>query len=632
MLYSNQKKISSDIYYSLDKKELFNVPTGAGKTFIILDVAKKVIKDKLKVIISTPTNHLVRDMYSTAINNKFFDNEISIKIGNSNYIDRSKLYFHINSGIIFDYIDNSKEELEIFMDQSEDLYFDLFDEFVKYKDVAMPDTVRNLLCKTQIEESTPFNQVTITNHFYLLSKIMYDKFFDLSEYVVLVDEVHQLNEIAEAILTHTFSIYEFKNTFYSLRKEVSDMQFTGKETLLRNIQTLNVRASNLLSKYSIPDNTGNYIKGYENNKDCFDNIDSMLKSREYVNTVKKIESFSKENKLTNFSKYINRINNYHSNINSLKQKNNSCGIYYSPSRGYPCLNITISNPQGVLNKAFISKIKKFAGLSATITCGFKPSTLEIKYGYERLGMIEKDRKDYVIHFYDRVFPKEFVKIHLPDNKNNNFESIYSEDFDENNSEYYNNILKTIYETHQNKNSLILCGGYKEAKYLHDTYCKRYKSNVPLDYAKPSEKTFQTVSRFKQQGGLLFAVRNYNTGLSLEGEMLENLYILKFPFVDFTTKKWQEIKENSSGMFFIKNEREMLIALMQTLGRLQRTKNDKGNIYILDGKYHKFPTSRKENIKAILREYGILVENDKKSTSKKVPIIELESELERLLGL
>ena len=141
-----------------------------------------------------------------------------------------------------------------------------------------------------------------------------------------------------------------------------------------------------------------------------------------------------------------------------------------------------------------------------------------------------------------------------------------------------------------------------------------------------------MSKFKQQGGLLFAVRNYNTGLSLEGEMLENLYILKFPFVDFTTKKWQEIKENSAGMFYIKNEREMLIALMQTLGRVQRTKNDKGDIYILDGKYNRFPSSRKEKIKAILKEYGILVENDKKATANKIPIIELESELEKLLGL
>ena len=50
--YLNQKIISGDIYNSLEKKELFNVPTGAGKTFIILDVAKKVLGENFICVFS----------------------------------------------------------------------------------------------------------------------------------------------------------------------------------------------------------------------------------------------------------------------------------------------------------------------------------------------------------------------------------------------------------------------------------------------------------------------------------------------------------------------------------------------------------------------------------------------------
>jgi Rad3-related DNA helicase len=114
---------------------------------------------------------------------------------------------------------------------------------------------------------------------------------------------------------------------------------------------------------------------------------------------------------------------------------------------------------------------------------------------------------------------------------------------------------------------------------------------------------------------------------LEGELLEKLFILKLPYPDFTTKKWQELKQNNTKRFYILYYREMLITLMQTLGRLQRTKDDIGDIHLLDPEYFKKKGKLKKEIDDILSAYGVIFEETKK---KKENFVVNESVLNRLL--
>jgi Rad3-related DNA helicase len=155
--------------------------------------------------------------------------------------------------------------------------------------------------------------------------------------------------------------------------------------------------------------------------------------------------------------------------------------------------------------------------------------------------------------------------------------------------------------------MVLCGGYQEAKFIASLFNKKYPL-VNILIANINEKTTTTIEKFKNKGGILFATRNYNTGVSLENKLLEKLYLLNFPYPIFTTYRWFSLKNKKPEIYFQEYTNEMLIALMQTLGRLQRTEKDSGDIYILDNRYKKAKYKKTlSRILKIIDYYGVRAE-------------------------
>lgn len=622
MLHKNQKPISDDIYNSLYEKSLFNVPTGRGKTYILLDVALRCLKDSKKVIVSVPNNNLVKDMHKTAIdafgvNNK----EANIVIGSDNYISKSKLsFFKKEREILETYItQESLEEYYEFVIKQKDsaLFFDDFENIVEYKDTAHSSTIKRLLAQDANEKTSFSEALSITNHFYLLSKIIYDKNFDASDYIILVDEVHQLADVAELILTDNFSVFEFKTEMHELQKEIQEQDdFIGKQTLLKKLKELYTSSSNMQRRYSSQELVGTYDTKHENTVELVSKTKKFLQSENLKYLLGKIDCFSDSSKKL-ISEYANRQSKMSAISEDTLIKNS--GVYYSPSRGYPNVKFTKQNVLGQLNYRFWKKISGFAGVSASVTSSFNPDTYEELYGYSRLGMLEKDEKyKYKIKSYERLFPTENVNIYLPNKEIDlKIESVYDASCT-NDSVYYNYIVDYIYQHKNSKNSIVLCSGYKETKFLSELFIKKYP-NERVHHANTLEKSTHTISRFKEEGGVLFGTRDYNTGISLAGDALECLFILKLPFVDFTTKKWLDIKEKGAGLFRVQSEREMLISLMQTLGRLQRSETDKGDIHLLDPRYNKYTKNKRElakKIDDILVMYGTVQKNGNSEPVKK----------------
>ena len=614
MLYDNQKIISDSIYKNIEDKRLYNVPTGRGKTFILMDVAKKLFnQDGKNVIISVPNNNLVREMFEVSKLFGLDEKSVNIVIGKDNYISKEKLLFYKeNFEGLEKYITRSSfDKFVSFATKQDVVYFDDFDQNIEYTDIAGTKILKNMLAYSD-EESSPkiSDGITITNHFYLLSKASYDKNFDISNNVVLVDEVHAISDVAEIIFTSNFSTFEFKNQMSQLLAKIDELDVKGKITLTKNVKTLFVKANNLHNKYLNYGKVGTYETKTQEVEDFKNEVLKILNSKEYSYINKKVK------KITNiipFSQY--------QVVQQIKEntEKNILGVYYSPSKGYPTLKSSKKNALGELHFKFWKKIKYFAGLSATVTSSFTPNKYEKIYGYERLGMLEQGREDYEIEFYDRLFPKENINIYLPDKESPKPSNLY-EDKLELSDKYYNYIADRIHSTCEGKNSMVLCGGYKEASFLAKVYKAKYLTNNII-VASPNEKTSTTVSKFKKDGGILFATRNYNTGISLEGNLLEKLYILKYPFVDFTTKKWLELKIISDKKYYVNKNREMLIALMQTLGRIQRTKNDTGDVYILDNRHYTVKKNIRNNIEDIINNYGLLHKDIPSIVSKKDGVLD-----------
>jgi len=184
---------------------------------------------------------------------------------------------------------------------------------------------------------------------------------------------------------------------------------------------------------------------------------------------------------------------------------------------------------------------------------------------------------------------------------------------------------------------IFCSGYKEAEYLACLY-KKVFSDIGIHYANKNQTSTHTLAEFKKSGGVLFATRDYGTGVTLKGELLENIFILRLPYPITSNYKWKMLKKQSVNTFLSSIKNEMLITLMQWLGRLQRTAEDEGTIHLMDKRYFSSP-SLKKKIDDILKYYGdIKTDSKSKNKSKAVDIIKTSerenaiTELDSLFGL
>jgi len=638
-LFKEQRGISFDIFNALEKKELFNIPTGRGKTFILLDVAMRIIEEHNKpVIISVPNNYLVKDMYQKAINYfGFNDEDCEIRIGSDNYIDLEKLKKFIlleNSNRLFDL---KKVEKFIKKHKNKKILFDEFFDAIELKEIGADGYIRHSIALEHSHLDKTWKKLTITNHYYLLSKTIYDKNFSIKEFGVLIDEVHEIGDVAEQLLTNSFSFFEYKNILFNIRKEIEkEEDFFGKSKALKEIKLQEVRADKLLFQYSSENRAEEYISGDELSQEIIEKSVSLLDNKNHQYIAKKVLP-----RIEGYHKFFERINSLLSSVKNYSNggKNLLYGVYFSPSRGYPTVRASSGNPLGKIHFSFWEEIEMFAGVSGSVTSSFSPTKNEVRYGYARLGMNKKDDKR-EIHFYDRIFPKENIRINVIDKdfyEGIEKDNVYSEDFDPSYSLYYKKILSLINENHKNKNTMVLCSGYKEVKYLAIQYEKSFnKDEVNIIYANTKEKPSQTLKRFKEQGGILFATKNYGIGISLEEELLEKLFILKLPYANHTTKKWQEIKAKSLGKFYKEYMNEMLITFIQNLGRIARTKEDRGDVYLLDYGYHNLPDEVKIKIMDIIKEYGEFSILSNATTTTPTPTIkkslsskELEEKMEAL---
>lgn len=211
------------------------------------------------------------------------------------------------------------------------------------------------------------------------------------------------------------------------------------------------------------------------------------------------------------------------------------------------------------------------------------------------GLVEKsfdgtEENDKVEHIkygvieYKPVFKKEQARVFLPSS-----DLIPPQPLEgEKEEEWFSMIAHTIYKNYDNKNSMILCGSFYEVEnitrilqgLLPDANIISAQKNIP---------SIQAITRFKKEGGILVGTRNFGTGVNLPKKELEKLFITKIPFPIFTTKKWMDIKESdrrlNTSFYNYAYLSAMLITFRQWIGRLIRTKEDRGDLYLLDSRYY-----------------------------------------------
>ena len=668
------------IQISKHRIALFEAPTGFGKSIIVNTVAEAISlahKD-IKVIIATPTNQLALELLSIFKHDtRFtFDKSLSVDVvfGKENYFDLKNV-----TSDLFEYID--KEEFYAYVESIhtnegyliESLFNNIHIE-EPYKRIVS-EMIKCRLMHDGIQEFESLD-IIITNYAFLLTNVFHVKDFDISNYVVIADEVHLLMETAENMLTNSFSLYRYRALTTALEKAFQKEDIVLSQDLLKKIKTQVEILNDISTQYSNANRAGDFYtvhptqtdsvlgkikesflakeskkkKGSEEEQQTtfFDSIEGIIK--------KELTKTQSQEVIRAYKMYASETRELRGVLNAVQEVN----VLLSPSKGYPTLTSAKGDVRGWLLTYFWDKVYSFIGVSATINTsqddkaafsrfGINRSSFDAwkdkvesvwdfqarhgrfpthedkeffrlssfvenqKKGYEHGWLSEKKRAFLIEKFgigffagliqgdqnntddekiehikfgvksYNPVFSIDQARAFLPD-----CSLISPKQTDEEEFETWTHAMAFLIAQHyDHKNSMILCGSYKEAESIGEYLTSMIPKTTPLIVANRNVSAAYSIEQFKKSGGILVGIRNYGTGVNLPKKELEKLFITKLPFPIFTTKKWMDIKEldrkNGTQFYHRTYLNEMILTFRQWIGRLIRTDEDSGDLYILDSR-------------------------------------------------
>lgn len=673
---------------------LFEAPTGFGKSVILNTIAETLAlrhRPSLKIIITVPTNQLALELLSIFKKdaNFSFNRDLSIDVvfGKNNYFDISnvseELFSYIDKTEFFEYVEN--------IDSNEGYLIDALLDAVTIEEPNKKIVREMIACRETNSMVSRMDEldITITNHAFFLTNVFHVKDFDVSKFIVLADEVHTLTEVAENMLTSSFSVYRYRSLTSAIHKLLKDDDAASLR-LIKLLEKQKAIADELLSKYSNANRAGDFylVNPRDENSilaDIKKKVSASSDPAKKKSLLNEIEHLSKKHINGLSSKELQQAYKIFSGetreLMSVLGATEDVNVFLSPSRGYPTLTAARGDIRGWLLTHLWDKVYSFIGVSATIKTreddkavfvrlGVNRSSFDAwedkvstakdfylkhnrmpsqedsefrlsefidrqKKGYEEGWLSETKRKilqdvfgigffagltpgvqraepDEVIRhikfgpkIYHPVFKREQAKAFLPSKEMMTPQGQESEDF----AEWATGIASIIARKHDGKNSMVLCGSYHEAETIGQYFKEIVDGKVNTIIAERNKSATATIELFEKKGGVLFAIRNYGTGVNLPGYKLENLFIVKLPFPIFITKKWLDIKErdrkNGTSFYYGEYEGSMLLALRQWIGRLIRTPDDKGNLFILDSRMHSRKNNRRNEVIAWVEKMAII---------------------------
>ncbi|MFH6345953.1 ATP-dependent DNA helicase [Staphylococcus aureus] len=239
-----------------------------------------------------------------------------------------------------------------------------------------------------------------------------------------------------------------------------------------------------------------------------------------------------------------------------------------------------NNIAETLRKTVFSTSYPVVCLSATIT---NKTNNENSYEYIKEIIVFKGYEE-DIKYND--FPYKESRLYIPPNLPK---------FDKRDVKYYEEIGKHIFElASQNKGgTLILFTAKDDIDGVYNDLSKR-KFNKTIYVDDGSKSQNEIIESFKKTKGVILGTGVFWEGIDLKNELLTLLVIVRLPFptIDPITK-YKITKLNDSNEAVIVPE--MIIKLKQGVGRLVRTKQDKGLLVLLDSRMNKPIYKHKEAV-------------------------------------
>lgn len=577
------------------------MPTAFGKSFSALMLAKKLIDEKTvqRVIIATSNNSLAKSIFLEAKAVKDMPDYV-LGIGKSNYLDLNKLALFLDSDIGSEILPLNKEIIEAALKKLTIDFPDiLIEDFLNELD--MVDTNKreyiasNLALEKSNSESFKEYPIQITNYAFLLYKFMFDeKYEEPEDTAYIFDEVQELPNMAELTLNSSFSLYGYYLQLKTIVKIIRDNPSAPKtlvklldeevehtKTINEIMQDEKIAGKTLMSNELVA-------------RKATAVLNKLFNQEKSKALIAKLNKFYKKDPFFQLGIFLNKFNDVKSTLRS-----KDLYVSFSQERGFISFHTYDMDIKLKLADRFWSKIDSFVGITATALLTQDDFELEI---YKRAGINLSDIKlvDRVIKGRkSKVWPIiSFKGILRPEQATY---SITDKAFIEDDEKRFEYFADEILRGYDGKNTMILVGGFDEVKLLAQ---KLESIKDKLILAEQGRSVQNVIENFKKSGGILIATRNYATGINLKGETLERLFITKLPYPVYQTKKWAILKEKNDRFFWFEYTNEMVITFRQAIGRLIRSPEDTGKIFLLDGKFNSLPEVTKKRLICFLEKVAV----------------------------
>ena len=574
---------------------LLEAPTGFGKTYVIAKTVKQLLEeDKNKgVIISTHTNKLAFDLLD-ACKNIMPDENIGLVFGKNNYIDINKL--QENKEELSKYCNGIDKYIKKLKSKKSTEYDWLIDTFIN-ETLLYPDmerVIKNLIqSEERIKQAKEFKDftVSVTNHFYLLSNFLYvNENFNPDDYHIVLDEVHTIAQTADSLLSKSFSPFRLEYLSKSFNEELDGL---AKKSYTEKLSLLGWKMRELNNDFARQDKVGRYFRHTDSEyqeflsavKHIFLNtkrydIRKLLKeTREYKD--KMLLSGKKPKYVNSFLDELSEL----ATVLSIKDNNTIGFLKFSQTKGYPSLIFSRVDAGWQLSKKFWKRKPKMIGVSATIKTDNSNTGIPNVLGFRKRS--DEPYIPFILipvgYSWGKVqrtyMPDPDVEMPEPPNVANINEA--DEDAVEQMNDWGKHIAGVVADTFENKKSIVLTGSYAQVDTIVKNLKPLVKNGIILQTTSDRTmssilKEFTTDDKIK----ILVAARHFGVGIDLPGSNLEKLYIARLPY-PVLSFKWLSNKHIGSSYID-----EMVINFRQWMGRLIRTENDRGDLYILDGRFKK----------------------------------------------
>ena len=232
---------------------------------------------------------------------------------------------------------------------------------------------------------------------------------------------------------------------------------------------------------------------------------------------------------------------------------------------------------GILRESLFSKLPTIVCLSATLKVDS-----EFDFFRRQVGL---DERDVLSACYESPFDYRRNLLLLIDQGS----VLYRNDQEEAYFAYATERIIRAVEA-SGGGALVLFTSYKMLSYVSERALERLKDfDILIQDGKLSRS--QLLRRFRdERDSVLFATQSFWEGVDIPGDSLRLVILTKLPYPQVNEplfkSRCEKLESEGQNSFMMLSVPSMLMKLKQGLGRLIRSKDDKGVAYILDGRMNR----------------------------------------------